>query len=103
MIPLIVEKTEEINRLCVKYRVKSLEVFGTAASDEFNPESSDIDFLVEFLPLEPKEHADSYFSLIEDLEIVLKKQIDLVEVKAINNPYLLESINHAREVVYRAA
>lgn len=57
---------------------------------------------MEFLPLQPGEHADAYFGLLEALQDLFRCSIDLVETKAIHNPYLLESINKSRELIYVA-
>ena len=102
MIELIETKRGELQRLCRKHRVRRLEVFGSAAGDEFDPKKSDIDFLVEFQRQHPSEHADAYFGMLEMLEKLLGRHVDLIEVRAVNNPYFLESINRNRKVVYNA-
>jgi hypothetical protein len=68
----------------------------------FEPETSDLDFLVHFQDMSPGEHAEAYFGLLEDLQDLFQQPVDLVEVKAIANPYFLESINRTRKVVYAA-
>ncbi len=103
MISFIEENYESLKRLCKKYRVKRFEVFGSSLTGEgFDPENSDLDFLVEFLPLQPGEHADAYFGLLEALQDLFTSSIDLVETKAIRNPYFLESINQNRKEIYAA-
>ena len=103
MISFIEENYESLKRLCKQYRVKRFEVFGSALTGEgFDPENSDLDFLVEFLPLQPGEHADAYFGLLEALQDLFRRSIDLVETKAIRNPYFLESINQNRKEIYAA-
>ncbi len=103
MIIFIEENYELLKRLCKQYRVKRFEVFGSALTGEgFDPENSDLDFLVEFLPLQPGEHADAYFGLLEALQDLFRRSIDLVESKAIRNPYFLESINQNRKEIYAA-
>lgn len=103
MIPLIEEKRKAIEQLCSQYRVLRLELFGSALTDDnFNPDKSDLDFLVEFLPLKPGEHADAYFGLLEGLQDLFGRHIDLVEIKAVRNPYFLESINRSRRQIYVA-
>ena len=103
MIDLVKDHSEAIVELCERYNVKYLELFGSALKeDDFDPQSSDIDFLVEFLPLKPGEHAKAYFGLLEKLQDMFGRNIDLVEVKAIKNPYLLESINKSRNEIYAA-
>ncbi len=103
MIGFIEENYESLKRLCKKYRVKRFEVFGSVLTGEgFDPENSDLNFLVEFLPLQPGEHADAYFGLLEALQDLFTRSIDLVETKAIRNPYFLELINQNRKEIYAA-
>jgi predicted nucleotidyltransferase len=103
MTKIIQENRNNLIRLCTKYKVKSLEIFGSVISeDSFNFAESDIDFIVKFLPLDPIHHAKNYFSLLRDLKNLFKKSIDLVEAGAIKNPYFLESINKSRQSIYEA-
>ena len=99
---LIEEKRDELLRLCTKYRVRRLELFGSALTGQFDPDTSDLDFLVEFLPLQPGEYADAYFGLLEGLREVFRRDVDLVMAKAIRNRYFLESINRSRTLLYAA-
>lgn len=101
MIQLIKTKQEAVAKLCEQYHVKRLELFGSARSDErFDGRDSDLDFLVEFLPLKPGERADTYFGLLEGLEALFQRPVDLVMPKAIKNPYFLEAIQNDRELLY---
>ena len=68
----------------------------------FDPRTSDLDFLVEFLPLQLGEYADAYFGLLEALRELFERNIDLVMTGAIRNRYFLESINRSRTVLYAA-
>ncbi len=102
MVHLVEEKSDEIARLCARYSVKRLELFGSAAGIDFDPQKSDIDFLVEFLPLHSGEHADAYFGLLEALQELLGRSVDLVMLNAVKNPYFLEAIVKNRTVLYAA-
>ena len=93
---------EELNRLCQRYQVSRLELFGSAAGERFDTECSDLDFLVEFVPLSPPEHANSYFSLLEALQDLFQRPIELVELKAIRNPYFQSSVDRTRVLLYAA-
>jgi predicted nucleotidyltransferase len=99
---LIEEHRDDLIRLCAKYRVRRLEIFGSALTNRFDPRTSDLDFLVEFLPLQPGEYADAYFGLLEALRELLERNVDLVMIGAIRNRYFLESINRSRTVLYAA-
>jgi hypothetical protein len=102
MIELVKQSHQALDTLCRKYHVSRLEVFGSAAAGDFHEQSSDIDFLVEFLPIEPGQSADAYFGLLFDLQDLFDRPIDLVMPTAIKNPYLLQSINQSRELLYAA-
>ena len=99
---LIEDKRDALIRLCAKYRVQRLEIFGSAFTSRFDPRTSDLDFLVEFLPLQPGEYADAYFGLLEALRELFQRNVDLVITGAIRNRYFLESINRSRAVLYAA-
>jgi len=46
------------------------------------------------------DYADNYFNLKFALEELLSRQIDLLENKAIKNPYLRENINNSKTLLY---
>jgi predicted nucleotidyltransferase len=102
MTRLIEQNQERLARLCRQYGVKRFELFGSAAKGDFNEQTSDLDFLVEFLPSDPARHAHSYLNLLVDLGDLFGRSVDLLEVKAIRNPYLMESINQTRIELYAA-
>ena len=103
MHPLIQEKRADIAALCQRYRVRHLEVFGSAArGEDFDPASSDADFLVEFEPQSNAPPLEEFFGFQADLSRLLERSVDLVEERAVRNPYVLANINRTREVVYAA-
>ena len=103
MHPIIDRRRDAIAALCRRYGVRRLEVFGSAArGDDFNPATSDADFLVEFTPDNTLPPLEQFFGLAENLETLLGRHVDLVDPKAVRNPYLLAGINRARELVYAA-
>ena len=103
MVYAIQQHRAALALLCEKYGVKKLEVFGSAASDDrFNPQSSDVDFLVEFENLEPDGYARAYFGLLEDLQKLFDRPVDLVMTRAIRNKYFLRGIANSRTTIYAA-
>ena len=102
MHPAINQHRSGIAAICQRFRIRKLEVFGSAArADDFNPESSDADFLVEFAQgVQPD--LQTLFGAKAALEKLLGRGVDLVEPGAVRNPYVLESINPSREAVYAA-
>jgi len=103
MIREVAEKQSKIAVLCARYRVRRLELFGSAArAGSFDAERSDLDFLVEFDPLESGKRADFYFGMREALEDLFHRRVDLVMIRAVRNRYFLEAINRDREAIYAA-
>jgi len=103
MHPIIREKIGEIAHIAARRRVKRLGVFGSATGERFDPAASDIDFVVEFEPMTPVEHAEAYFGLAGDLAEVFGREIDLVELSAIRNPIFRESVEETCRDVYAVA
>ena len=90
--PLIDQKRIEIAHICKRLGIEKLEVFGSAArGTDFDPASSDADFLVEFAPA-AKRGLDGYFALKAELEKLLGRNVDLVEPRSVRNPYVLAGI-----------
>lgn len=102
MIALIEENCPALETLCVTYSVARLEVFGSAVDGTFDAATSDLDFLVEFKSLDPGALADAYFGLLEALQRLFGRGIDLVTIKAIRNPHFLRAVNESRQVLYAA-
>ena len=104
MVSALVEKQAEIARLCSRYGVERLEVFGSAVSEEgFDPRESDVDFIVEF-------HRDAvlgpwlknYFALRDALSKLVGFPVDLVMSSAMKNPYFIREANRTRRLLYGA-
>jgi len=102
MLPLVESKRPQIDELCRLFHVKRLELFGSAARGGFDPDSSDLDFLVEFAAVAPGDYADAYFSLKEALETLFGRAVDLVTAPSVVNPYLRDSIEATRQPLYAA-
>lgn len=106
MVAIVREKLDDLIRLCVRHRVRRLELFGSATGrvpgKDFDPSRSDLDFLVEFEDLAAGQHADAYFGLLEGLQAIFDRPIDLVMPSAITNPYFRQNIQPSRMLVYAA-
>jgi predicted nucleotidyltransferase len=102
MQAFIEAKQTELESLCRRYHVRRLELFGSAAAGDFEPETSDLDFLVDFEELDPPAYADAYFGLQESLTALYQRPVDLVIPGAVHNPYFLRSIERSRALLYAA-
>ena len=95
----IIEKhIDRLKLLCEKYKVAQLYVFGSALNKRFNSES-DIDFIVTFDKVELDQYADNYFDFKFSLEDLFKRNIDLLEEKAIKNPFFKNSIDNSKQLI----
>lgn len=90
---------DQIKKLCSSNNVKFLFAFGSVTTDQFNADS-DIDLLVDFKDKDPLNYSDHYFKLKFELEKILKRPIDLLESKALKNPYLREQIEKNKVQLY---
>jgi predicted nucleotidyltransferase len=56
--------------------------------------------MVDFETNDPIEYTDNYFDLKFELERILNRSIDLLENKAIKNPFLRENIDKSKVLIY---
>lgn len=96
---LIEEHIEEIKLLCQEKRVKELYVFGSILTPNFRADS-DVDMVVELMPMDPLEYMDYYYDLKFGLEEILDKEVDLLELQAIRNPIFKEVLNQTKKMLY---
>ncbi len=101
MHPLIAKHRDEISALCQEYGVKRLEVFGSVMTDAFDPQHSDIDFIIEY----PDGYdfglwLTRYFELKDRLEALLGRSVDLVMAGAMRRRHFIESANETRQLLY---
>ncbi len=102
MIDLIEQHRSQLADLCRKYRVKTLEVFGSAVDGSWDPACSDLDFLVEFQPLGPGQLFDFFFDFKDGLQTLFGRRVDLVSPRSIRSQHFLEAVNQSRQVLYAA-
>ena len=102
MHPLIENNRETIAGLCRRHGVQKLEAFGSVLREDFDPDRSDVDMLVEFDERVAGSFAN-YLQLKESLEAVLSKPVDLLELHAIRNRRLRYYIEQSRSSIYAAA
>ena len=103
MHSIVKDKHDNIVDICIRRNVRMLALFGSATGEEFNPDTSDMDFVVEFDTMQPSDRADCYFGLLEDLESLFGIPVDLVEASTIKNPYFKEAVEESMVRVYAAA
>jgi predicted nucleotidyltransferase len=101
MIALLTDNKDSIEALCREYRIKKLDVFGSAATGAFNPETSDIDFVVDLGGYESGV-SRRYFRFAEALEALFGHPVELITEEQIKNPYFREAVEEQRTLIYEA-
>lgn len=99
MNSILKNQLDTIRSLCERYRVKTLYVFGSVLTPNFAPHS-DIDLLVDFLDQDPLRYTSNYFQFKFELEKLFNRKIDLLEERALKNPYFIENINQKKQLLY---
>jgi predicted nucleotidyltransferase len=102
MISVLVDKMDAIRQACKHFNVVRLDIFGSALREDFEPDRSDIDFLVDFGPMPPFDKPDAYFGLLNELRTILGTEVDLVMVGALKNRYILDDVNRSKQQLYAA-
>lgn len=101
MISTVEDRREVTARLCRRYGVERLDLFGSASSESFDPGSSDLDFVVSFERREPPDLFDRYFGLKEDLESLFGREVDLLMEGALRKDRrFVESLEGRRIPLY---
>ena len=102
MISLVADRSDEIAELCRRHQVQRLDLFGSAATGDFNPESSDLDFLVTFMPEANATYVGVYHRLYTDLRNLFNRPVDLVIETNFRDSDLARTIEQTRSNVYYA-
>jgi predicted nucleotidyltransferase len=100
MQDFILAKREEIAELCRKHHVRRLSVFGSAARDDFDPATSDVDLRIEFDSASIEHYADNYFDLQDSLESLLERKVDILSSRTIRNPYFRMAVECSQVTIY---
>jgi len=90
----------DVIRLCKKYFVVELSIFGSSIRDDFTI-NSDVDILVSF----EQNSRISLFNIIEmenEFSKLLNRKADIVEKESLKNPIRKNKILATREIIYAA-
>src|SRR6266478_8654942 len=98
MISVLDKTKDRLAGECRRFRVRRLEVFGSAARSDFDPAKSDFDFVVTFADKTPGTYADRYFDFAAAVERLLGRRIDLLTERSIRNPFFRREVEAAREL-----
>jgi hypothetical protein len=89
----------DLEILCRQYHVKQMYLFGSALTTKYRPDS-DLDFLVTFQDVDPLEYADNFFDFRDALSQLFQRNVDLVEIQTLKNPYFKSAVEATKVIVY---
>ena len=98
---MLFQKKDALIQLCKKYELEKFYVFGSVVENKFNNES-DFDFLIKFKDIPFDLYTDYYFSLHEDLEHLLGRDIDLLTDNSLTNKFFKDKVSNSRLLLYAA-
>jgi len=100
MLREVEQQRQALADLCRRYRIRRLQLFGSAATGAFAPEASDLDFVAEFADTQAADYADRYFDFAEALERLFNRRVDVITQRAIRNPYFRAQVEQTAQVIY---
>jgi predicted nucleotidyltransferase len=98
---IIEDKIDALKEMCKTFDVKTMYVFGSVCTDNFN-DTSDIDILISFKDISIEKYTDNYFELHYRLEKLFNRKIDLLTENSLSNPYFIESVEETKQLLYAA-
>ena len=102
MQPFLLEKQASIADICRKHHVQRLFVFGSAARDDFDTKQSDVDLLLEFGDVPIETYSKNKRDLEEDFVRLFHRDVDLIVLKYVKNPFFLRQLDQDKELLYAA-
>lgn len=102
MLTLLADQTDELAEICRRHRVLRLDLFGSGATEHFDPQTSDLDFLVTFEADARVGYTDPFFQLQEELERLFGRSVDLVFDMEFRNPHFRAAVEENRTRLYGA-
>jgi len=97
---IVAHNFDKLVVLCQRHGVEKIYVFGSVITNRFDPEKSDLDFVVEMEKMPPLVRGENLIAFWEALEDLFARKVDLVTDQPIKNPYLKASINRTKRLIY---
>jgi predicted nucleotidyltransferase len=90
----------ELREFCQKWQIVEFALFGSALRDDFGPDS-DVDVLVTFDEKATWSLLD-IVTIQDELSQIVSRPVDIVEKKAIRNPFRRARILSTCEIIHAA-
>lgn len=99
LLPLIGNNQAELAELCERFGVERLELFGSATGTNFQPETSDLDFIVRMRDARQTGVARRFCGFAEALEELFGRRVDLLTEAMIRNPIFRAEVETSRRLL----
>lgn len=96
----ILKRKDDFLALCLEHSVKYLYAFGSATTDRFDVNRSDIDLIVDIDESDPINKGEKIMSLWDRFELFFNRKVDLLTESSLRNPYLIKSIDDTKILIY---
>jgi predicted nucleotidyltransferase/uncharacterized protein with HEPN domain len=96
---VVEEKLPELIGICRGNAIRQLELFGSSARDDFDPATSDLDFVAIFEDSQRPGISQSYFNALRVLSNLFGRKVDLLTLDSLINPFLIEAVRRDRIVL----
>lgn len=95
--------SKEIAAICKQHHVKYLGLHGSSLTQEdASDENPEINLLVEFLPLEQKQHTMCFTALEKELSDLFGRPINIIDLTDITHPDLYRQLTKRKIDIYKA-
>ena len=88
----------DIDRICIKYKLSELSIFGSSLRNDFDT-NSDLDILISFHDIWQNDPFDIIY-IAEEFKKLVTREVDIVCKDYIKNPIRRKNILENREIIY---
>lgn len=97
---ILADRLPTVTQILRENGVKRAYAFGSVCTEQFN-EASDIDLLIAFDDtLDPIQYGENYFTIAYALESILKRPVDLVTERSLQNPHFIAMLDKTKTPIY---
>jgi predicted nucleotidyltransferase len=97
------QKGLEFNQICGHFPIAKLYAFGSATTNAFDQQNSDIDLVIELYTLDPVQRGEALIQIWDKLESFFQRKVDLITLSSLKNPILKRSIEESKVLIYEKA
>lgn len=101
MIALIEDNRDEIVALCERFGVRRLALFGSAAKGTFDPETSDLDFLVDLGEYDDRV-GKRFMGFVVALEDLLGRTVHIKTSRSVKSEWLRQELAATAQTIHEA-